>query len=97
MECHTILTGDFNAHFNGTGRVLLELQDMRNFILNNDDSPTYLPKNGGEGNVLDMFLSSDSITSIAFVDTLPDVGTSDHLPVSMLLPLSLNRVCQSSE
>lgn len=66
FDVYLILSGDFNAHLashspfklNEMGKMLMDIQDLRDLISVNDDNPTYSLGGVTAGNVVELFLVS---------------------------------------
>lgn len=97
-----ILMGDFNAHhelwggshIDPRGRIIesLYLQN-EHLVLLNENSPTHLSMSSGNFSSIDLSFCSRSLATCLEWEVIQDAQTSDHLPISiqMLMSIKHNR------
>ena len=88
---NVLIVGDFNAHHasllsnreDANGRKIFDFLENSNFVLLNDESPTFLPQNSFHSAILDLALISPA-SAEDFIDFKVEYKlSSDHLPFTI--------------
>ena len=88
-----ILVGDFNSHniiwgsnsTNSRGKTLEKLIQNEDLVLLNDSTPTHINFGNGNFSCIDLSLSSPSIAQRLEWEVLPEIHSSDHIPIKIII------------
>ena len=86
-----IIVGDFNSHniiwrsnkTNQRGKTIEKLIQNENLILLNDTFPTHINLGNGNFSSIDLSLSTPSIAQKLEWEVLPEIYSSDHIPIKI--------------
>ncbi|KAE9528623.1 hypothetical protein AGLY_012198 [Aphis glycines] len=86
-----IIVGDFNSHniiwgsnnTNPRGKTIEKLIQNEDLILLNDTTPTHINLGNGNFSCIDLSLSSPSIAQRLEWEVLPEIYSSDHIPIKV--------------
>lgn len=94
-----IILGDFNSHSktwgsyktDPRGKIIEELLLNDNLIILNNGQPTRINPSNGHQSAIDLSISNASLSHKLEWSTLPDIYSSDHIPLKISITLPLDK------
>lgn len=97
-----VIVGDFNSHSETwgsyktdyRGRIIEELLSNDSLVILNNGQPTRINPSNGHPSAIDLSITNASLSHKLEWNTLPDIYSSDHIPIeiSITLPLDSSRL-----